>query len=178
MAATTATSPTPNIEVSPQSGLELLKANLEESDLANRTMRALDTQRVADFTVSSAQLLDAFNTPVTLITAPGAGKTLVLEKVFISYIAGSVAYTVGGAGAYYIKYTNAAGTSVAAFPATGIVDQSSNIVAVANALPAPAAGIVVTANAALVFGQLTAACTAGNGTLNLRLVYSVMPSVF
>lgn len=178
MATNVATTSDPNLDVSPASAIETLNATNGNQAMSIKMQQALDANRIANFTVTSAQLLAAFATPVTLIAAPGAGMTNVVEKVFISYIAGGTAYTVGGAGAYYLKYTNAAGVSVAAFPAVGIVDQAGNIVAVANSLPAPAAGIVVTANAAIVFGQLTAACTLGTGTLNLRIQYSVVPSTF
>ncbi len=53
-----------------------------------------DYLRKATVTLSSADILDLHNTPVTLVAAPGAGKSLMVHRVaeYLSY--GTTTYTV------------------------------------------------------------------------------------
>lgn len=55
-----------------------------------------DYLRKATVTLSSADILDLHNTPVTLVAAPGAGKWLVVHRIAEYLSFGTVAYTVGG----------------------------------------------------------------------------------
>ena len=50
----------------------------------------------ATVTLSSADILDLHNTPVTLVAAPGAGKFVVPHEVVAYYSFGTIAYTASG----------------------------------------------------------------------------------
>ena len=55
-----------------------------------------DYLRKATVTLSSAQILDLHNTPITLVAAPGAGKFVVPHEVVAYYSFGTIAYTASG----------------------------------------------------------------------------------
>ena len=56
----------------------------------------VDYPTSATFTLSSADILDLHNTPITLVAAPGAGKFLICHRVIEYLTYGTVAYTVSG----------------------------------------------------------------------------------
>lgn len=73
--------------------------------------------RIAPITISSAQILDLHDTPVTLVAAPGAGKLNIVDEVMLKMTFLTAAYT--GANALEIRYTDGSGAKVTAdFPAS------------------------------------------------------------
>lgn len=137
------------------------------------------TQRVADVTVTSAQLLALNATPKTLVAAPGAGKALILERAILFMDYNSTAYDGIASGEdLAIRYTNGSGTVLATCETTGFLDQTSDQTRVANAYRAAsgASDITPTANAALVLHMLTGEIATGNSPLYVRVFYHVLPT--
>jgi hypothetical protein len=56
----------------------------------------VDYPTKATVTLSSADILDLHNTPITLVAAPGAGKELLFHRVRAWYSYGTTGYTSGG----------------------------------------------------------------------------------
>lgn len=119
-------------------------------------------------TLTSAQILALFTTPITIIDAPGAGKSISVDEVMaLAPASGSVAYT--GANAVEMRYTNASGAKVTGDLAaawlnsvTGRVDK------------AIAAAVTAVVNAPVVICVPTANPGAGNGTITLDILYRVV----
>lgn len=125
-------------------------------------------------TVTSAQLLALFATPVTLVAAPGAGKALILDGLQLWYDYNSAAYGGIAAGEdLSVKYTDASGTALAGCEATGFLDQTSDQFRVVRPYNAASSvsDITPTANAALVLHMLTGEITTGNSPLKYRIRY-------
>lgn len=62
----------------------------------------VDYPTKATVTLSSAQILDLHNTPVTLVPAPGAGKYVNVHRYAFDYAYGTTPYVVGDA--FYMAY--------------------------------------------------------------------------
>src|SRR5216683_3942034 len=69
--------------------------------------------------LSSAQILALFTTPVTLVGAPGAGKVIVVEHIILKMITTATAYATGGA--LEFRYTDGSGAKVSADIAAAVV---------------------------------------------------------
>jgi hypothetical protein len=135
--------------------------------------------KYADVTITSAQLLALFTTPISILAAPGAGFANVLEGL-IAYKAAGTAY--GGIDAtedMVVSYTNAAGLAVARVEATGFLDQATAQTRWADAYNAAsgASSITPVENAAMVMHMVVGNITTGNSDLKLRLIYRTIPTV-
>jgi hypothetical protein len=99
-----------------------------------------DYLRKATVTLSSAQLLDLHNTPVTLVAAPGAGKFIAWSHTVVSTTGTTgysttdswprVAYTDGGANtasATFVDALAAGGKSLVYTPATTPIDTPEDL---------------------------------------------------
>jgi hypothetical protein len=131
-----------------------------------------------DATVTSAQVLALFTTPVSILPAPGAGKINLFRGAVIHKPAGT-AYTVGTGGNIVISYTNASGLAVAEEAPTGFADQATAQTREMRKHMAASgdSSVAAVANAALVIHQLTANMTAGTSPIKLRVFYITVPSV-
>jgi hypothetical protein len=139
----------------------------------------------AELTLSSAQLLALFTTPVTLIPAPGvAGWFTLPHKIIMRFLAGSVAYVDGGGGA--ITFACGSLSVPLASNAIVLVTTSPNrrIQVVDWAAAAAGTGVTGTAgnpptedNAAFTISKATANLTAGNGTMKITVYYTTETSL-
>ena len=119
-------------------------------------------------TLSSAQILDLHNTPITLVAAPGAGKMIWPDRVIATLDYGTTEYTVGGTVDIGV---NADGDKVWFSIGASVDPEQDNVwtglVEAANTLSPALVGnmpLVVTA---------TAAVTLGDGTLTVTVWYTI-----
>lgn len=133
-------------------------------------------------TVTSAELLALEATPVTLLAAPAANKTNLIQYILLAYNFVTTPYTIANAdNALTIGYV---GTSfatedyTAAANATDLLDQSANTAASGGsnrlAILSPKLPFTVQDNAIeLSLGGTTPNLTLGDGTLDVTLYYVV-----
>jgi hypothetical protein len=119
----------------------------------------------ATVSVSSADILDLHNTPVTLVAAPGAGKFLVPHRVSWYFEYGTVAYATDD-GEPDIRYASNEGISVsvaiAGLPADNIASRAPDLDLSSSSV-----------NSALRLTAGGSVFTLGDGTLTFTVWYSV-----
>lgn len=136
-------------------------------DYVPRTIPGVVQRR--QVTLTSAQILALFTTPVALVPAPGAGKYISVDEVVAKvYSTGKVAYT--GANAVELRYTDGSGAKatgdLAAAWLNSATDRADKAVG--------AAVTTVVSNAALVAAVPTANPGAGTGIVVVDVLYRVL----
>jgi hypothetical protein len=144
------------------------------SNLTSGTLPTLrmseDVARTTSVTVPTASVLTLNTTPYTLISAPGAGKIVLVDEITCKLIFNSVAYT--GSNALEFRYTNGSGAKVTADLASAFLDSASgtNYASVKSVVTA----LTPVANAAVVVFVPTANPGAGNSDLVFTIKYRVV----
>ncbi len=130
-------------------------------------------------TVTTAEVLALFATPIEVIAAPGANKAIILEGAIIHKPAGTAYAGIAAGEDLSLKYTNAAGLAVAGCETTGFLDSTAALSRWMSAYRAVSAisSITPVANAALVLHLLTAEIITGTSDLILQLHYRIVPMV-
>lgn len=118
----------------------------------------------ATVTLSSANILDLHNTPITVVAAPGAGKFLLLHRVLCQYSYGTAAY-VNGDGPPRLTLG-----AVLYLTIGGLIDQTTDFTR--SLAPPDYDGSADPANLALTVDDGGAAHTTGDGTLTVTVWYS------
>lgn len=120
------------------------------------------TPRFKEVTLTSAQILDIFDTPVELIAAPGSGKVIKVNSIVAVMNANTIAYVSNG---LYFKV----GSSVVSSDATilGLLTQIPRDLL--SVLP-----VSLPANSALTATSVVSDPTTGDGDLRLRITYQVI----
>ncbi len=124
--------------------------------------------------ISSAQILSMFTTPILLVPAQGANTLFLVNAFWIELIYNSIAYT--GGGSVNVVWDNTSSVIALSNAATSITGTSSGTIA----LSVPAAAFMATTNTinkGLYFTNSTAVFATGNSTANLHLYYSVLSTV-
>ena len=143
-----------------------LKQNLycTQNVTVDGTVNAPQIKR-AVVSLSAANLIAMFTTPVTLIAAPGAGKAIIVKRVYFVVTPTATQFTGGGVVSF--KYASGA--------------DATNTVAAANVTGASATRVIrdgldcaVSANAALQITNDTAAFAVGTGTAKAYIDYSIV----
>ena len=140
-------------------------------------------RRVADRTVTTAQLLALNATPISVIPAPGAGYANVLDAVILYLPAGTAYAGIAAGEDLAFKYTDGSGQECfSRVETTGFLDQTTAQMRYVTGASAAFAGVPTdalatpTANAAIVIQVLTGEITTGTSDLKLRLFYRVIPT--
>jgi hypothetical protein len=120
-------------------------------------------------TVTSAELLALYTTPKVLVEAPGAGKALEFIGAFLAYDYGTVAYTVGSAGSYRVRFTSQSTNVSSTATCTDFIDQSEDEVRILK----PDSTAIPFVNTSLEFMQPGANPTAGDGVMHVQILYRV-----
>lgn len=127
--------------------------------------------RTVQVPVTSAQILAANATPVTLIAAPGAGKAISVEEIFFRMDRTGTAYANGGA--LEFRYTNASGAKVTADIAASVVT-TGGAGTEYNIVRGVTTSLTPLANAAIVMDNATAAFITGTGTAIVTIKYRIV----
>jgi len=126
-------------------------------------------------TVTSAEILACNTTPVELLPAPGAGHSIIVERVVVKNVfdTGAYAYTTVA----NISYTDEAGAPIVALVALFLEAAATTIMAAASTLLTGAgASTSVVENAPVVFGAPDADPITGAGSLVIDLWYHTIPT--
>lgn len=122
-------------------------------------------------TITNAQALALFATPVVLVPASGPGRVLNFIQAVIYYDAGGTVFTTAAGRDLTVKYTNAAGAIVSTSLTTvGFADQATDQI---RTLKQIVTDITPVPNAPLVLHQLVANMTLGTGLLYVDVFYSI-----
>lgn len=132
-------------------------------------------------TITTAQVLTMFTTPIELVPAPATGFAHLLRRIQIHKPAG-VAYVVAAGTDLVAKYTNAAGGQASSvIETTGFVDQTTvqyRVAGVPGSTGATAGDVIPVSAAALVLHVLTANLTTGDQPLYVRVHYDTVKLAF
>ena len=134
-------------------------------------------------TITSAQVLALNTTGITVVTAPGAGYSVLVNKFAIYSAGGTVAYVIPTtADNFTLKYTNVSGAQCAGvISTTGFMDQTTAQIRYVNPVAAAtttAASIAPVDNAPVVLTVLAANLTTGNYPISVIVFYDIVPSEF
>jgi hypothetical protein len=144
------------------------------SNLTSGTLPTLrlseDVARTTSVTVPTASVLALNTTPYTLISAPGAGKVVLVDEITCKLVFSSVAYT--GSNNLEFRYTNGSGAKVTADLTSTFLNSASgtNYSTVKSVVTA----LTPVANAAVVVFVPTANPGAGNSDLVFTIKYRVV----
>lgn len=123
--------------------------------------------QMTQVTLTPAQVITAFTTPLVLLPAPGAGKSIVVDYILYRLTYAGTAYTLGGVvtvgyagGAAVVNTMTAALITASASADTLLVTGSTNITA--------------TQNAAIQLSVATQNFATGNSNLVLFIYYSIV----
>lgn len=124
-------------------------------------------------TLTSAQILALNATPISVITAPGAGYYIQVRTCVARHAAGT-AYTTGAGEDITLKFTNASGAQViTAFDSDGFMDAATAQIRSSLGL----AGTPVD-NAAIVAHMLVGEVEDGDFDVELFITYDILPTDF
>jgi hypothetical protein len=162
--------------------IDKIEANFDELYAAETARAALEAAESAlkfiDVTITSAELLALFTTPIQILAAPGAGFAHVLEGVLATKAAGTAYAGIAAGEDLSISYTDASGLAVAGIETTGFLDQATAQMRYAHAYRAASgiSSITPVENAALMIHLLTGNIITGDSDLKLRLYYRTLPT--
>lgn len=127
-------------------------------------------------TLSSSQILGLNSTPITLVTAQGAGTIIQVDKISLNYIYNSTTYASGGAiSAIYGTNTAKAATGTAA--ASVITGTSNGFATLLPTAIAQNGTLTDYVNKAISLSNATGAFTTGNGTIAYKVFYTVLSGI-
>lgn len=134
---------------------------------------------VTDVTVTSAEILALFATPIELLAAPGANKAIILVGATIHKPAGTAYAGIAAGEDLAIKYTNAAGLQVGSCELTGFADSAGAETRWIQAYHAASlvSEIEPVANAALVAHILVAEIITGTSDFLFRIHHRIINTV-
>jgi hypothetical protein len=126
----------------------------------------------ATVTLTSAQLQQLHSSPVSVVAAPGVGQFINVLSFAVQYKAGSAPYVLAGGGNFAIapKFVNAS-----AVPAVGLINQSTNGVAMSGEYPQATVSQSALENKPMTVQNDTGTeWTGGDGTVTVTVYYTVI----
>lgn len=143
----------------------------------------LATWQYTSVALSAATVNGMFAAPAQIVAAPGAGNTIWVRRVVISYQGGSAAFVNGGTVVLqYGNTVNGGGNAcsditTAEIPATFLTSGTTSQNWMGNALPHGLATTATTDNLGIFLSNKTAAFTTGTGgSVNVKLWYAIEPT--
>jgi hypothetical protein len=162
----------PPTTITPNLGLTLTGLDdVAAQDMVLIDAAAVNTPLSATVTLTSAQILALFTTPVQLVAAPGPGLAIVPTFALLNYIAGSAAYSNN-----LLNIGYGSPSTVVAFGGgftNQLVSPTNNATFRASSLnTGNSSGII---NLPLQIQTPVSNPTGGNGTMSVTLWYYVLP---
>jgi hypothetical protein len=145
---------------------------------ANRTLDARASLQMAKVTVPSASVLTLNAIPYTIVAAPGAGKVLTLEGMYIYKPAGTAYAGIAAGEDLAVRYTSAAGAFVGGVEITGFLDQATAQRRYAQAYGPLLATVEPQVNAPLVLHMAAGEIITGTSDLIVTTLYRVLDTSF
>lgn len=145
---------------------DVVAAGIAQYNSANDLL----AEKVAEVTLSSAEVLALNATPITVLAAPAAGFANIIKRVTATKAAGTAYAGVAVGEDIAIRYTNASGSIAATLEATGFLDSTS-----ATISHAVGGACLPVAAAAIVAHMTTGEVTTGDSPVKLRIVYETVP---
>lgn len=124
----------------------------------------------ASVTVSSAQILTLFTSPVQIIAAPGAGNYIDIISASIFYDYATTAY--GGGTTVYLQFNN--GTEQQATDGSALLAQTADMIALLDGQNSIAVQWSVIENAPIQIKASPSNPTTGDSTLKVRILYRIV----
>lgn len=151
--------------------------------LGNIVIPAGSSARGSQYTViTSAQLLALNATPITVVTAPGAGLAIVPTRVLVRIAAGTAYAGIAAGEDLVLKYTNGSGAQCSSvIETTGFLDQTTAQLRVAGtpaSTGSTAGDVTPVANAAVVMHLLSGEITTGTSPLYVKVFYDIINTTF
>ena len=145
------------------------------NDINNLVPKSDGDSLYIDTEISSAQILDLQNTPVTIIPAQGDGTQILVSEIFIKYSFGTIPYTQGGDNSLrtFIFYTDINGITAIINPLIDSSINSSNFSPSTTSVTNPPSNEPV-----ILVTPPSSPITLGDGTIKIRTYYNVIPSTF
>ena len=129
-----------------------------------------DVVQIATVSLTAAQILGMYATPVQLVAAPGAGKSIVLHRLLLRLVYGTTQFASGGTvSAEYDSVAHAAGTL-----ATGTIAAATINAAASSDNMLPGIAVAPTQNKGLFISNATGAFTTGDSTATVYVWYSII----
>lgn len=132
-------------------------------------MAGIGGSQTIKVSLTSAQLLNSFTAPITLISAPGAGKIISIIDCVFQYNYGTATYVNPNACGIYTTTIN---FSQIAFGA-GFLTSATSLLGKVNS-SGSASTNVFAVNQGVEFATFTANPTTGDGTLDLYISYNII----
>jgi hypothetical protein len=125
-------------------------------------------------TLTAAQVLAMYATPVQLIAAPGAGKSIQILGCLIRVTPTATQFASGGVVApQYTNTNHGGGTLITNTLAAAVVNGASAVDTSLGLVAAGAANLTVPQNTGVFLSNATGAFTTGTGTVTVILQYAV-----
>lgn len=129
-------------------------------------------QQYKTVSLTAANLIAMFTTPVSVIAAPGTGKAIIVDTILFEMTTTATQFTGGGAVDFVFHGTSTA-THTGTIPAS-IVTTTAGTSNTQLGSPTAANGTTVMANTGVDITNATAAFAAGTGTAKVQIWYSVV----
>jgi hypothetical protein len=144
------------------------------SQLTNVGSSALNplVQQVKQVSLTAAQLIAMYTTPVNILPAPGAGKVLIIDAIAFQFKHGATQFTGGGAVTFVFHGT--AVTPHTGNVAASVIQAAADDVLYLGPNVSAAVDLQSAINLGLDIKNATAAFAAGNGTAIVTVWYSVL----
>ena len=123
----------------------------------------------SSFTLTAAQIIGMFTTPLTIIPAPGANRYITVSQVSFQFKPGTTNFT--GGGALNLQYHGGAQTHAGTILASVVTSGSASTTLLGPAVPTN--GTTVTVNAGIDITNATGAFATGNGTAVVTIQYTI-----
>lgn len=151
------------------------------SDKGKGTQFADVKSLYADVTITSAELLALNATPKTLVAAPGSGRVLLFDSLYVHKPAGTAYGGIAAGEDLVVKYTDGSGAQASSvIEGTGFLDQATaqqRHVGKPGTVTTAAGDVAAVANAALVLHLLVGEIITGDSDLLVRIWYKEISQI-